>query len=98
MTELSLVKIDNIPHSIKPNRVEHGKGQEKVANVTATHDATPRSATHLSQVGSNASQDIDHARVSELRQAISDGQLSVNTDRITDRLIDNVRDLLGGMQ
>ena len=43
----------------------------------------------------DTSQDIDHARVAELRQAISEGRLHVDTDRIADRLIASVRDLLG---
>jgi negative regulator of flagellin synthesis FlgM len=33
--------------------------------------------------------------VAELRQAISEGRLHVDTDRIADRLIASVRDLLG---
>lgn len=89
------MKIDNISHSVTPSRVERGQGQGKVANAAPSQDASARSATHLSHAASNASQDIDQGRVSELRNAIANGQLAVNTDRISDRLIDNVRDLLG---
>lgn len=91
------MKIDNISHSSIPSRIERGQGQGKVADAAPAQGASARSATRFSTVASNASQDIDQGRVSELRNAIANGELAVNTDRISDRLIDNVRDLLGSI-
>ncbi|MFD2189655.1 flagellar biosynthesis anti-sigma factor FlgM [Pistricoccus aurantiacus] len=53
------------------------------------------SVTRLSQASTNASQDIDTARVAEVRQAISEGRLEIRADKIADGLIDSVRDMLG---
>lgn len=39
--------------------------------------------------------DIDHQRVNELKQAISEGRFTVDSSRIADALIDNVREMLG---
>jgi negative regulator of flagellin synthesis FlgM len=89
------MKIDNVPHPRTPPRVDHGKGKERIASVAPQGGATAKSATHLGKVGGNASHDIDHARVAELRQAIADGRLVVNTDHIADRLLDSARDMLG---
>ena len=52
----------------------------------------------LSQSGNDGSQDIDQARVDELRQAIAEGRLEIRADRIADGLIASVQDLLGGEQ
>jgi len=89
------MKIDNVSHLSTPTRIDQAKSKEKIGNVTAQGSAEAGSTTRLSRAGSDASQDIDHARVAELRQAISDGSLKMDTDRIADRLIASVRDLLG---
>lgn len=43
--------------------------------------------THLSQGLQDASQDIDEARVAEIRQAIADGRLQINPEKIAAGLI-----------
>ncbi|MCT8469804.1 flagellar biosynthesis anti-sigma factor FlgM [Chromohalobacter canadensis] len=56
----------------------------------------PASTTTLSQSNeADTSQDIDTARVDEIRQAISEGQMELDTGKIADGLIDSVRDMLG---
>jgi len=92
------MKIENVSHLTTPSRIDQAKNKEKAGNVTAQGNAEAGSTTQLSRAGSDASQDIDHARVAELRQAISDGSLKMDTDRIADRLIASVRDLLGNGQ
>jgi negative regulator of flagellin synthesis FlgM len=93
------MKIDNVSHLTTPTRIDQAKSKEKVGNVAPQPlQAEAQSATHLSRASADASQDIDHARVAELRQAISEGRLHVDTDRIADRLIASVRDLLGDHQ
>lgn len=51
--------------------------------------------THLTPTPGNTSQDIDQARVNDLRQAILEGRLEMNTDKIADGLLASVRDMLG---
>lgn len=89
------MKIDNVSHLSTPTRIDQAKSKDKVGSVASQGNAETGSTTHLSRASSDASQDIDHARVAEVRQAISEGRLKVDTDRITDRLIASVRDLLG---
>lgn len=89
------MKIDNVSHLTTPTRIDQAKSKEKVGGLAPQANGESQSATHLSRASADTSQDIDHARVAELRQAISEGRLHVDTDRITDRLIASVRDLLG---
>lgn len=50
-------------------------------------------ARHLSSL-ENADNDINVARVQELRDAIASGQLKIDASRIADGLLASVRDLL----
>ncbi|HEU0277675.1 MAG TPA: flagellar biosynthesis anti-sigma factor FlgM [Rhodanobacteraceae bacterium] len=91
------MKVDNVSHLATPSRIDPGKGGQKVGGAAAGERVAAQPSTHLSHLGSgDASQDIDQARVAEVRQAIADGSLKVDTNRIADRLIASVRDLVGG--
>jgi len=57
-------------------------------------DAPRESARYQASMASDTSQDIDAARVAEIRQAISDGKLEINADRIADGIIASARSLL----
>lgn len=61
---------------------------------TPAKPSTPAAIAHLSDAAQDASQDIDTARVAEIRQAISEGRLDIRPERIADGLLDSVRDLL----
>lgn len=52
--------------------------------------------THLQKAGeTNAAQaPFDSQRVAEIRQAIAEGRFQINTEKIADRLIGDVRDFL----
>lgn len=90
------MKIENVSHLSTPNRVDQGKGGQKAGGVAAGDGVAAQASTHLSRLGQgDTSQDIDQARVAEVRQAIADGTLKVDTNRIADRLIASVRDLVG---
>nr|WP_283101666.1 flagellar biosynthesis anti-sigma factor FlgM [Halomonas populi] len=70
-------------------------GAPKSTPSTAGSKAsTPAAVTHLSQSGANSSQDIDSARVEEIRQAISEGRLEIHAERIADGLLNSIRDML----
>ena len=52
----------------------------------------PSEATQRSQSSIDSSQDIDMAKVQEIRDAIREGRLEVRADRIADGLIANLKD------
>ncbi|MFG6176409.1 flagellar biosynthesis anti-sigma factor FlgM [Halomonas sp. THAF12] len=90
------MKVDN-HHPLRPGQVEPRDPARKSQDAppAAGQDA-PESATmtHLRQAGTDASHDIDTARVAELREAIREGRLEINPERIADGLIASVQDLL----
>ncbi|MFC5476024.1 flagellar biosynthesis anti-sigma factor FlgM [Paraherbaspirillum soli] len=62
------------------------------ANLSSLTAQVRQLQTQLAQPGSG---DFDTAKVTEIRQAISDGRYQVNPEKIADGLLDTVRDLLG---
>ncbi|MBU6494539.1 flagellar biosynthesis anti-sigma factor FlgM [Pandoraea sp.] len=59
-------------------------------------------ASHMqalqTQLAQSGAADIDTARVAELKQAISEGKLAINPDKIASGLINSVRDLLSAQK
>ncbi|MGQ4880167.1 flagellar biosynthesis anti-sigma factor FlgM [Billgrantia sp. LNSP4103-1] len=62
----------------------------KGATPSGQQQPGPSAATHLSQKATDASRDIDTARVEEIREAIRDGRLEIRADRIADSLIESL--------
>ncbi|WP_302139222.1 flagellar biosynthesis anti-sigma factor FlgM [Halomonas alkalicola] len=92
------MKIDNHNPLIRTGQTPGRDEAQKVKGAIqqpATHDAEPAARTHLSHGAADASQDIDTARVAEIREAIREGRLEIHAERIADGLIANVRELLG---
>lgn len=89
------MKIDNISPLTQPGTVNQGKG-DKVSTEAPKQGGTASAGevAHLSQPAADSGQDIDTARVDEVRQAISEGRLEIRADKIADGLIASVRDLL----
>ncbi|MCK2184946.1 flagellar biosynthesis anti-sigma factor FlgM [Halomonas getboli] len=89
------MKVDN--HTpLRPGQIESRDATRQTREAPAAQQDTPEAATttHLRQGATDASQDIDTARVDELRAAIRDGQLEIKPERIADGLIASVQDLL----
>ncbi|WP_404298408.1 flagellar biosynthesis anti-sigma factor FlgM [Halomonas sp.] len=91
------MKIDNHNPLIRTGQTQARDDAQKVkgAGQPTSRNAEPAAKTHLSHDAANTSQDIDVARVAEIREAIRDGRLEIHADRIADGLLDNVRELLG---
>ncbi|MBB3329901.1 negative regulator of flagellin synthesis FlgM [Halomonas campaniensis] len=91
------MKIDNHNPLIRPGQAQQRDETQKVkgADQPGSKDAGPAAMTHLSQRAADTRQDIDTARVEEIREAIREGRLEIRADRIADGLIASVRDLLG---
>ncbi|MFG6158723.1 flagellar biosynthesis anti-sigma factor FlgM [Halomonas sp. 1390] len=92
------MKIDNLHPLPRAGQAEPRDESRKAegANRAPRQDAGPSATTHLSQGATDASQDIDTARVEELREAIREGRLDVRAERIADGLIASAQDLLKG--
>jgi negative regulator of flagellin synthesis FlgM len=71
---------------------------QSTPHPVATSASTVESSvtTHLQKAGeTNAAQaPFDSQRVAEIRQAIAEGRFQINTEKIADRLIGDVRDFL----
>jgi len=91
------LKIDNHNPLIPPGQTQQRDETQKVKGAAQPggQDAGPAVMTHLSQHASDTGQDIDTARVAEIREAIREGRLEIHADRIADGLIASVRDMLG---
>ncbi|MFY0989068.1 flagellar biosynthesis anti-sigma factor FlgM [Halomonas sp. C05BenzN] len=91
------MKIDNQNPLIRPGQTQQRDEPRKVEGTdqASGRDAGPAAMTHLSRHAADAGQDIDSARVEEIREAIREGRLEIHADRIADGLIANVREMLG---
>lgn len=88
------MKIDNINSLLRSNQTQQRDETQKAESVTpATPGGTTRESTQLSQSATDETQDIDAARVEEIRDAIREGRLEMRADRIAEGLIANLKDL-----
>jgi negative regulator of flagellin synthesis FlgM len=88
------VKIDNINSLLRSNQIQQRDETQKADSVKqATPGGTTRESTQLSQSRIDESQDIDSAKVEEIRDAIREGRLEMRADRIAEGLIANFKDL-----
>lgn len=88
------MKIDNTQPPQRP--IEVAKPIKGAAQQPqAAGSSTPSAVAHLGAAsGASAGQDVDQARVDEIRQAISEGKLEVRADRIAEGLLASVQDML----
>jgi len=88
----------NIDPTQNPGRINNTEVRDvnrtTGAQAPKQTDAPRESARYQASMASDTSQDIDAARVAEIRQAISDGKLEINADRIADGIIASARSLL----
>jgi negative regulator of flagellin synthesis FlgM len=87
------LKIDNSTPVSRPLPTEQGKAAGKASGGTGA-SAPPATIAHISQAATDTSQDIDAARVDEIRRAISEGQLEIHTDKIADSLLASLKKML----
>ncbi|RTR04380.1 flagellar biosynthesis anti-sigma factor FlgM [Halomonas nitroreducens] len=89
------MKVDN-HHPLRPAQTEPRDPARKAEDAASSSPAPagPASMSHLRQATTDTRQDIDTARVAEIREAIRDGRLEIKPERIADGLIASVQDLL----
>ncbi|TKD63809.1 flagellar biosynthesis anti-sigma factor FlgM [Cobetia marina] len=99
---LSSAEADAHHHRGQAMKIEHGGPLQRsethgtrelrpqASQETATTTPTPGDSTQveLSSSSIDAGQDIDQARVDSLKQAIADGSIKIDVDRIAQGLID----------
>ena len=87
------MKIDNLNPLLRNTPAQQRDDAQKVSEAKQPETSnTSREATQLSQSSIDSSQDIDMAKVQEIRDAIREGRLEVRADRIADGLIANLKD------
>ncbi|MES1923794.1 flagellar biosynthesis anti-sigma factor FlgM [Salinisphaera sp. T31B1] len=69
-------------------------GKSAASRPSGPAEAPRESARYQASRASDTSQDIDTARVAEIREAISQGRLEIDTDRIADGIIASARALI----
>ncbi|GGC96430.1 flagellar biosynthesis anti-sigma factor FlgM [Vreelandella lutescens] len=88
------MKIDNLNPLLRNTPAQQRDDAPKVGGAKPLETGNnTREATQLSQSSIDSSQDIDMAKVQEIRDAIREGRLEVRADRIADGLIANLKDL-----
>lgn len=89
------MKIDKTPSLPRFNgETPRTAGRAAGPDAAASSAASPAAVTHLSQSISDTSQDIDAARVAELKEAIREGRLQINAEVIADKLIASAQALV----
>lgn len=89
------MKIDNVTH-LTPAKAPR-ESSRSATTATADSSGTLEASADISRLRRSVtdnSQDIDAARVEELRRAISEGRLEIRADKIAKGLIDSLRELL----
>ncbi|MGS2742014.1 flagellar biosynthesis anti-sigma factor FlgM [Halomonas sp. LS-001] len=82
------MKIDTLNSLLRPNQAQQRDDAQR-AQMQKTGNAGNAStaATQLSQQSTDTSQDIDRAKVDEIRTAIREGRMEINPERIADGLL-----------
>ncbi|AVI61828.1 flagellar biosynthesis anti-sigma factor FlgM [Halomonas sp. GFAJ-1] len=87
------MKIDNINPLLRSNQAQQRDDVQKVSGAKPVEAASAaKESTQLSQSRVDSSQDIDMAKVQEIRDAIREGRLEIRADRIADGLIANLNE------
>lgn len=87
------MKIDNINPLLRSNQAHQHDDTQKVSGAKSPEQgSTTQESTQLSQSRIDDSQDIDLAKVEEIRDAIREGRLEIRADRIADGLIANLKE------
>lgn len=80
----------NNPQRAAVNELHDSHKAREPKQSSAPENSAQFQPTHAQ----DASQDIDAARVNDVRQAIADGQLQFHADRIADGIIASARELV----
>lgn len=82
--------------SAKPGQIPAGNMSSKNENASVDKKDNVQLSTQLQNIEKRLAdvEVFDAARVEEIKQAISEGRFTINPDKIADRLLETVRDLI----
>lgn len=87
----------SLQHATEATRATRGAGKAQTTDAGAQGSGTPvelsNTARHLAQL-SNTDGDINIVRVNEIRDALAQGTLKINPERIADGLIASAQELV----
>lgn len=82
------MKVDNVNSLLRPNQAQpRDEAQKPQAGNAVSAKQSSADATRLSQQSVDTSQDIDLAKVDEIRDAIREGKLDIDPERIASGLL-----------
>jgi negative regulator of flagellin synthesis FlgM len=97
--ENSIKAIPGVP--VSENATHSQKSGQRAGEIaTADNASAPSGTVHLSKEAQNIEKNLandevfDAARVAEIKRAISEGRFVVNADKVADRLLETVRELI----
>ena len=97
--ENSIKAIPGVP--VSENATHSQKSGQRAGEIAASNNAgAPSGTVHLSKEAQNIEKNLandevfDAARVAEIKRAISEGRFVVNADKVADRLLETVRELI----
>lgn len=85
------MKIDKITSLGLTSRPETSRTQSRKAGDAGL---APSAQSHLSHRLEDSSQDVDLAKVAEIKAAIKEGRLKIDSSKIADKLLASVQDML----
>nr|WP_284041591.1 flagellar biosynthesis anti-sigma factor FlgM [Halomonas olivaria] len=77
---------------LRSNQAHQHDDTQKVSGAKPPEPGSTQESTQLSQSRVDDSQDIDMAKVEEIRDAIREGRLEIRAERIADSLIANLKE------
>lgn len=86
------MKVDVINSLLRPNQQTQPRDEAQKAQAAKPASTQQASAevAQLSQQNVDTSQDIDRAKVDEIRDAIRNGQLDIDPERIAQGLVESL--------
>ena len=88
------MKINNATPPDGLRQVERNNKVAAPAPAAQTEESKQPPTSGLQTASLSDSQDIDMARVNEIRDAIKEGRLEIHSDKISESLINSIRSML----
>lgn len=92
------MKIESSTNTTGTTLVKESRSQSSAKNVATSGDAVQLSSLSTQLRASDDGAVFDAARVSEIKQAISEGRFSINPEAIADRLIASAKELVSSQR
>ena len=92
------MKIESTTNPVGASLVKETRGQSSAKSTSATSDDVRLSGLSAQLSALSDEQSFDPVRVSEIKQAISEGRFTINAGAIADRLITSAKELVNSQR